>query len=1072
MLDTTLTFLCSCLLMAYTTTSNNSTNSYNIAHQRLYNNLKPEIKYDSCELHKLRYNLPRKPTVVNNNLTSLHGLDIAVVQKIRSARIQKRRKRGKKKGQNTLRYTTNVDTDNANTKKRNIKTPLTCALINCRSVKNKSHSISSYMDENNIEICILTEIWLKDKIRDQAWINCCDLNNNGKKLILHNRPDEKRGGGLGLVYNNNIKVKQEEHFEIDSFECVVWSLHLHPEKLHIMTVYRPPNLSTINSFTNSFISTIENALPKYKNLIITGDFNIHVEDLEDSSAQDFVDTVNAIGLKIYTSFETHKDGHFLDLVISQVCSKFHVNNIKPGDYLSDHRFVIFNIEKAKNPIIRQAMKIRNLRQATIQNIQTQFPDNLCENLQQLTSTNEMAKLFESVLSDLLNKVAPEKEKIVRKRKLNTWYSDIIKEQKKITRKKEKKWRSNRIKVNWEEFKIERNKLNKIIRQEKKRVLSEKIIEAGTDTKKLYKLVGEMTGKSLNNPMPENIPDKQLVEQFADFFLNKILKIRDALKDKPLYKPNKTDAGETLQAFNVVSEVDIKKIVMSLSTKTCELDCLPTSILKENLDLIVKPLTIIINKSLNSADFPLHWKCAIVRPLLKKPGLDLSYNNYRPVSNLSFISKVLEKTVLNQFTEHCEKARLIPDYQSAYRKGYSCETALLKLVNDILWNMENQKLTAMTAIDLSAAFDTVDHQVLLNVLENKFGIKDQALIWFQSYLQPRSFKVCVNNNYSIPRDISFSVPQGSINGASLYSIYASTIKDVIPDNTDIHGYADDHCIKKSYKATEILTAERETIASLQLTLTEIKNWMDMNRLKMNDTKTEFITFGSSKHLQKVAVNEICVNDCNITRSSVIKYLGALLDSRLNFKDHIKSKCKVASYHLYLLREIRNCLTLDAAKTVALGMIISHLDYANSLYIGLPKGEQQKLQRIQNLTAKIVLGRNKYSSSTDALKSLHWLPIHLRSKYKICVLMFNCRMGQAPVYLQELLLKKDIFRHGLRSNNFADYDYVVPFCKHSSFADRSFSIQGPKCWNALPVFIKCIGNLKAFKKALKTHLFKTF
>ena len=139
---------------------------------------------------------------------------------------------------------------------------------------------------------------------------------------------------------------------------------------------------------------------------------------------------------------------------------------------------------------------------------------------------------------------------------------------------------------------------------------------------------------------------------------------------------------------------------------------------------------------------MEWKTAILRPLLKKSNLPLIYKNYRPVSNLPFISKIAEKSAMGILEEHCTLNMLNSDYQSAYKKGFSCETLLLKIVNDILWAMENKQITALVMLDLSAAFDTVDHDILLQILENKFGVKDKALDWFRSYLQPRNFKVCV------------------------------------------------------------------------------------------------------------------------------------------------------------------------------------------------------------------------------------------------------------------------------------------------------------------------------------------
>ena len=172
--------------------------------------------------------------------------------------------------------------------------------------------------------------------------------------------------------------------------------------------------------------------------------------------------------------------------------------------------------------------------------------------------------------------------------------------------------------------------------------------------------------------------------------------------------------------------------------------------------------------------------AIVQLLLKKVGLQLIMSNFRPVSNLSFISKIIEKCMLLQLSHHCDNYSLQPDYQSAYREHYSCETAILKLSNDILWAMEKQHVTwPRVALDLSAAFDTVDHPTLLSVLKHKFSIEDKALQWFDQYLRPRSFKVTINGNYSSDKDLSVSVPQGSCAGANIFNLYCSPLHEVIP-----------------------------------------------------------------------------------------------------------------------------------------------------------------------------------------------------------------------------------------------------------------------------------------------------
>ena len=189
----------------------------------------------------------------------------------------------------------------------------------------------------------------------------------------------------------------------------------------------------------------------------------------------------------------------------------------------------------------------------------------------------------------------------------------------------------------------------------------------------------------------------------------------------------------MNQFRSVSPDDVECIIRGMPTKSCESDAIPTSLFKEILLAVAPSLAKIINISLEHGIFAAAWKIAIIRPLLKKVGLDLISSNYRPVSNLVFLSKVLEKAVLEQFITYCDTHRLIPDYQLAYRKNFSCETSIIKVVNDVLWNFENQEVCAMCMIDLSTAFNTVDHQILLQVLQSRFRVLGSALAWFESYL---------------------------------------------------------------------------------------------------------------------------------------------------------------------------------------------------------------------------------------------------------------------------------------------------------------------------------------------------
>ena len=202
-------------------------------------------------------------------------------------------------------------------------------------------------------------------------------------------------------------------------------------------------------------------------------------------------------------------------------------------------------------------------------------------------------------------------------------------------------------------------------------------------------------------------------------MDKIQKIRDNLTENPTYEPTKKSTSK-LAEFRPFNQTEVKKIILSMKTKSCKLDALPTKLLKECIEDILPTITYLVNISLQDGVFASGWKTSIIRHLLKKPNLDLIPFNYHPVSNLSFLSKLLEKCAMDPVNEHCNLHKWLPDYQSAYCNGYSCETAMKRLVNDILWTMENQNVTAVMALDLLVAFNTVNHKILSSVLEHNFG----------------------------------------------------------------------------------------------------------------------------------------------------------------------------------------------------------------------------------------------------------------------------------------------------------------------------------------------------------------
>ena len=384
-------------------------------------------------------------------------------------------------------------------------------------------------------------------------------------------------------------------------------------------------------------------------------------------------------------------------------------------------------------------------------------------------------------------------------------------------------------------------------------------------------------------------------------------------------------------------------------------------------------------------------------------------------------------------------------------------------------MERQSITSLVTLDLSAAFDTVDHNTLLHILNAKYGIEDTALKWLDKYLRPRAFKVTINGQYIKPRDLTVSVPQGSCTGANIFNLYCSPLQDMVPNSLQLSGFADDHSVRREFKAKD-RDGESETICILENCMLKIKQWMDETCLKMNTAKTEFIYFGNQCQLDKCKTDTIDVAGDLVLRTDSIKYLGVQMDSNLNFKQHITQKCRSAMFNFLRIKSIRHLLDEDTTASLCLSLCISHLDYCNSLLYGLPETSIAKLQRIQNLCACLVLRRSNFESTTQALLQLHWLPVKQWIAFKILILTYKCVHGIGPQYLQKLISRSKPTRNNLRST-MDPYLLVIPRTKCKTFVKRPFSVSGPILWNKLPRKIRSTQTLLSFKKDLKTHLFNS-
>ena len=429
----------------------------------------------------------------------------------------------------------------------------------------------------------------------------------------------------------------------------------------------------------------------------------------------------------------------------------------------------------------------------------------------------------------------------------------------------------------------------------------------------------------NNSISPSL-SQPLANSLASFFCQTIVALKESISSKLHSGPSPFDfdqphAADLLSDFAPVTPAEVNRLFHSMSNKSSQLDYIPTSLLKSCADTFSLLISHLANLSFSQATFPTNFKLALISPLLKKPGLSKSDpSNFRPVSNLNTIGKILERLALARLFPHVSVSPSFSPFQSAYRKFHSTETALLKLINDIFENIDSGKFTILTALDMSAAFDTLEHATLLHRLKHTFGLSGFVISWIQSYLFSRSSFVKIDSSSSPITTILTGVPQGSVLGPLLFVLFISPIANVINPGqactnlVSFHQYADDTQLYIGANSSSLLSQ----IASIESCTMRVHDWLLNNGLHLNPSKSEAITFFNprSKPLQTLAesVESISVAGSPIKLQTSIKNLGVYLDSRLSFDKQVSETCKASYFHIRALRHIQSSLTIEAAKTV--------------------------------------------------------------------------------------------------------------------------------------------------------------
>ena len=918
---------------------------------------------------------------------------------------------------------------------------------------------------------VLCETWLTDSYQlDDVIVN--ELLPEGYLIERADRKSGQTGGGLAIVYRENLKFQFNRKMSFTQFECIYGVLNIHNTSINICGFYRPPpserNGLTTSKFIDEWHDFISEQSVSNAECILVGDINIHIDNTNSCYTQKFNQSLGATGFQQHILEPTHCLGHTLDVLIGRDDSAL-IENVSVidiglcdnnGVIVNDHFALTLEINKQCEEPRHKTVSYRKLRDINIDNFKRDIKNSV-----NLNSTDgdvdDLTTNYVDGLKILVDAHAPLIQKTVVPRPNAAWFTEDVRRAKRLRRKHERTWRHSKKDSDRQLFKQQCAKVAQSIFTAKSTYYSSKVMDCKNNMKALTQITDKLLKSNHKTSLPTVADPCELPSKFQEFFETKIDKIRKNFDTVLLSNPHTNVAS--LKVFEKATASEVRKVIMNSPNKSCEIDSIPTWLLKECIDELLPLITTLINRSLSTGKFPEHFKEAIIRPLLKKPNSDIDeLKNYRPVSNLNFISKIIEKIVMARIECHLIRNNLHEPTQSAYKKNHSTETALLKISNDIIQSLDVKHCTILASLDLSAAFDTVDHKVFLHKLYNEFGIEDEALNWFRSYLDNRKHRVSINGISSDSHKLKCGVPQGSVLGARMYTMYTRQLSHIIlRHGLQHHSYADDTQIY--IQCENNAEARSEAMAKLEHCISDICIWMKANALKLNEDKTECIIFSTDKDPVYMTLQ---AGTQTVKSQDTVKVLGVMLDSKMTLNQQISSISRSVHMHIRKIKRIRMYLSDFALKTLIQSTVTVRLDYCNSLYYGLSLKSIKKLQLAQNAAARLIAKISMRDPITNVLRELHWLPVTKRCQYKLLVLTYKTLHGTTPTYICDMLN----WYHPARPLRSGAFPSLVPN-KHNTITlgRRLCDSATAVLWNNLPRDLRCQQSLQIFKKHLKTHLF---
>jgi exonuclease III len=917
----------------------------------------------------------------------------------------------------------------------------------------------SQMD-NKPNILGFSETFLSDKVQDS------EVAIPGYSLHRRDRGDRK-GGGIAVYISEHLPAIRRpdlEHSQIEAVWLEVRPIGIKP--MLVCHIYRSPS-SQVNWFEH-FEHSLELAQQNDNEVVCMGDFNVDIQknsgntDKLSSLMESFqFDQLIKEPTRVTTSSAT-----LIDHVYVTCPEKITFTKVLQLS-ISDH-FAVVAVYANKSNIREEGHKFISYRDMKRFNHElflqdmAQVPWHIVESYPE---PDDALGIWYKLFNQVLDAHAPVRRKRVKRWHQPKWITPAIIEAIHIRDHMHKKGQTSM-------YKQQRNKVKRMVANAKRTHYKDIIEDNKGNYKKLWQCIKELSGsKKAGLPTMIKDVDGDILDRDADIgsaFNDHFTKLsRDAEVNKVIPEGVK----EKLQAFvhsklqnsdrktffiPTITTSYVSKQLKKLDTSKAKgMDEISPFFLKLAAPIIAPSLTHVFNRSLVTGKFPNVWKCAKVTPLLKKGPKHAkeSLTNYRPISVLSCISKIIERHVHENLYEYLSENDLLYEGQSGFRPKHSCATALTDMTDKWVSAIDDGQMVGVAFVDLRKAFDSVHHNMLINKLE-MYGCSSGTLSWFQSYLGSRSQVVNVRGHYSDEENILRGVPQGSILGPLLFVLFVN----------DFHLHLTKTCSNLYADDTNIY-ATGKSVAEISCQLTEdmghLWNWCTDNDMYVNVDKTKCMLMSTSQKRSHMKEAKLVVNvenmELDICNSH--RLLGVHVNNVFSWDEQVKDVSKTVNYYLSVFKKMRKYLPERARIAYCNGCILSHIDYCNTVWGNTTVANTDKLQRLQKRAARMIF--DDYTSLPYELYSkLNWLPFTKRVEHNKAVMVYKCLNNNMPTYLSNLFEYQRNTRYNLRSEE--REQLVVPKPRLELYIKQSFSYSGAKIWNSMPVSVKNSDSVQVFKK----------